>query len=217
MILLSAIGWMYKRHSIYKLVLETPGQSQKSVSWLYCSEGGLPNQVTNAFSSAGDPVRIWRGRSEDYWLCPFLLSLLTQKHLPRVKTSRKCLLTSCYFCNIVTFQSSVSRNVLFPLILSWVQRVMCQVYFWRLCSLCLQAVVLWRHLSIFVTRRWISSFFNKPKPTDLFHPTLGLVWHLGSEQTRLLLHRQQSSSAPLVSILVGLARCFTPGIHWVVF
>lgn len=78
---------------------------------------------------------------------------------------------------------------------------MCQVYFRRLHSLCLQAVVLWRHLPIFVTSRRI--FFNKPKPTDRW-----LACHFGSAADPSLTSRGsvaalQFSLAPLVSILAG--------------
>lgn len=74
------------------------------------------------------------------------------------------------------------QNDLFPRIPSWVHRAMCRVYFWRLRSLCLQGVALWRHLPIFVTSGWIFFFFflNNPKPTDLLCSDLWPVWPKGA-------------------------------------
>lgn len=73
------------------------------------------------------------------------------------------------------------QNDLFPRIPSWAHRAMCRVYFWRLRSLCLQGVALWRHLPIFVTSGWIFFLFlNNPKPTDLLCSDLWPVWPKGA-------------------------------------
>lgn len=115
------------------------------------SEGGLLCQATNAFSSAGNPLEF---EEADQRIRGFVL--LIQKHLLCMKASRKCLLTSCYFCVTVTFRGWVCVKRSFPWFLlggtgPWV-------------SFISEAFkVLWRHLPIFVTSRWIFSINQSPR------------------------------------------------------
>lgn len=115
------------------------------------SEGGLLCQATNAFSSAGNPLEF---EEADQRIRGFVL--LTQKHLLCVKASRKCLLTSCYFCVAVTFRGWVCVKRSFPWFLPgstgpWVSFISEGFK------------VLWRHLPIFVTSRWIFSINQSPR------------------------------------------------------
>lgn len=83
--------------------------------------------------------------------------LLTQKHLLCMKTSRKCLLTSCYFCVTMTFWGWVCVKRSIPWFLPvggtgpWVNFIS-------------EAFkVLRRHLPIFVASRWIFSINQSPR------------------------------------------------------
>lgn len=73
-----------------------------------------------------------------------------------MKASRKCLLTSCYFCVTVTFRGWVCVKRSFPWFLPgstgpWVSFISEGFK------------VLWRHLPIFVTSRWIFSINQSPR------------------------------------------------------
>lgn len=82
--------------------------------------------------------------------------LLTQKHLLCMKASRKCLLTSCYFCVTVTFGGWVCVKRSVPQFLPGGTGP-------RVSFISEGFKVLWRHLPIFVTSRWIFSINQSPR------------------------------------------------------
>lgn len=144
--------------------------------------------------------------------------LLTQKHLLCMKASRKCLLTSCYFCVTVTFGGWVCVKRSLPAFLPggtgpWVSFISEGFK------------VLWRHLPIFVTSRWIFSI-NKahgsasldpltwiphqvsraPSPTGVLH-LLRFTWALVSPHWLPALHCRAILTAPL---LIKEFQCHCP-------
>lgn len=139
------------RLSIYKFVLVTPRRSQDSSSWLYflkvvyCARPQMPFpalEILIEFEEADQRIRGF--------------VLLTQKHLLCKKTSRKCLLTSCYFCVTVTVWGWVCMKRSIPWFLPggtgpWVSFISEGFK------------VLWRHLPIFIASRWIFSINQNPR------------------------------------------------------
>lgn len=129
----------------------TPRQSQDSLSWLYflkvvyCARPQMrfpALEILLEFEEADQRIRGF--------------VLLTQKHLLCMEASRKCLLTSCYFCVTVTFGGWVCVKRSIPRFLlggtgPWVSFISEGFK------------VLWRHLPIFVTSRWIFSINQSPR------------------------------------------------------
>lgn len=129
----------------------TPRQSLDRSSWLYflkvvyCARPQMrfpALEILLEFEEADQRIRSF--------------VLLTQKHLLCMKASRKYLLTSHYFCVKVTFRGCVGVKRSIPWFLPGGTGP-------RVSFISEGFKVLWRHLPIFVTSRWIFSIDPSPR------------------------------------------------------